>query len=118
MARYFGPEDRLLLVPRPDGGHTAVEAPMYENIVEGENAWVFLFGKGMRCLDIGLTFEDVHAFERMGTLKAEPHMTLFLRALWVRERTIFGRKNERRQCTSDPAHPRAVGVSFRETGTI
>ena len=80
MARYFGPEDKLLRVSRPDGGHTAAQAPMYENIVEGENAWVFVFGKGMRCLDIGLTFEDVDAFERMGTLKAEPHRTLPLRA--------------------------------------
>ena len=34
----------------------------------------------MRCLATGLTLEDVDVLERMGTLRAEPHVTLPLRA--------------------------------------
>ena len=44
FARYFGPEDKLLWVRRPDGGHTAAQSPMFENIVKRrERQWIFLY---------------------------------------------------------------------------
>ena len=55
----------------------------------------FLIGKSMRCLATGLKFEDVDVLERMGTLRAEPHVTLFLRASHIAtQRGLMGSRKD------------------------
>ena len=51
--------------------------------------------KGMRCQVTGLKFEDVDVLERMGTLRAEPHVTLLLMASQIAtQRGLMGSRKD------------------------